>query len=307
MILTYYREEPNFGDAINPIIFDHFMPGFFDDDPKSVFLGIGSILGLYSGTEATDRIIVFSSGYAYGDMPAADKRYDIRCVRGPNTARVLNLDPGLAVTDGAVLLRHIPGYEQVGEKKYPFSIVPHHMSEKMFHKWNDVFQEAGLNHISPKMNAPEAIRQIRQSECILAEAMHAAIIADCYRIPWIPVKMFGHINSFKWEDWTLSMGMNYSPHSTPSLFNDMHIRQVLHEKMPWDKGIMAAAIAPAYKTYQHYHKERKFISAIKQIMQKQPLLSKESLLQSKTSQLLDILESIRIDYTSRGPENATAP
>jgi succinoglycan biosynthesis protein ExoV len=44
MLLTYHKGQ-NFGDALNPVIWNHFLPNFFDDDNNHLFLGFGTILG----------------------------------------------------------------------------------------------------------------------------------------------------------------------------------------------------------------------------------------------------------------------
>lgn len=35
---------------------------------------------------------------------------------------------------------------------------------------------------------------------VLADAMHAAIIADAMRVPWLPLITSPQINTFKWLD-----------------------------------------------------------------------------------------------------------
>ncbi|MFO7979081.1 MAG: polysaccharide pyruvyl transferase family protein [Bacteroidales bacterium] len=299
MILTYYK-EPNFGDAINPLIFNQLLPDFFDQKDQSLFLGIGSILGLFHGSINTRRIVVCSSGFAYGQMPELNHRYDIRCVRGPLTAKALKLPAHLAVTDGAVLLRLLDEFKVPVSKKYPFSFIPHHHSEKVYDQWQELLPEVDMHYISPRLEAHQAITQIRQSECIVAEAMHGAIIADAFRIPWIPVKMFQHINAFKWQDWMLSMQMKYAPHQLSSLFGDSWIRHMIStERFPFDKkGIIASALTPAYKKYQDLYKKKKFIRELKAIREKEPVLSNESLLESRVDQLQQILYEIRNTYTS---------
>lgn len=299
MILTYYQ-EPNFGDAINPLIFNQLLPDFYDQDDRSLFLGIGSILGLFHGSSNTRKIVVFSSGFAYGEMPVLNHKYDIRCVRGPLTANALKLPSHLAVTDGAVLLRLLEEYKDPVPKKYPFSFIPHHHSEKVFDQWQELLPEVGMHYISPKLDARQAIAQIRQSECVVAEAMHGAIIADTFRIPWIPVKMFQHINAFKWQDWLLSMQMEYNPFKITSLFSNTWIRHMIStERFPNDKtGILASAFTPAYKKYQDVFKKRKFISEMQAIRNKEPVLSKETLLNSRVDQLQEILRAIQGAYSN---------
>ena len=299
MVLSYYK-EPNFGDAINPMIFNNLLPGFFDEDERTLFLGIGSILGLKKGFERTRKIIVFSSGYAYGKAPKIDNRYDIRCVRGPLTAKALNISTALAITDGALLLNLLPDFQSTPDKKFRFSYIPHHRSVEIFDHWEEVMGETGINIISPKQDPVKVIRQIRESECVLAEAMHGAIIADTFRVPWIPVRMFKHINNFKWKDWALSMETKYCPEPITSLFNESWIRKILKHKFNFDKtGTLSGTITPIFKKYQQLRREKMFVRDIGRIMEREPFLSREGLVQSKTDQLISILESIQRDYRKK--------
>jgi succinoglycan biosynthesis protein ExoV len=41
--------------------------------------------------------------------------------------------------------------------------------------------------------------------------MHAAIVADAMRVPWIPLVTSPQVNTFKWLDWTRSMKVQYAP------------------------------------------------------------------------------------------------
>jgi len=298
MILTYYKGE-NFGDAINPMIFHHLLPGFFNDDPSERFLGIGSILGFEKGDDKTKKLIVFSSGFAYDEPPVINERYDIRCVRGPMTASVLKIDKSKAVTDGALLLRQLPVFQKEQPKKYKYAFIPHYRSEQMFDRWEKVLKPIGVHYISPASDPVDVIQQIRQSECILAEAMHGAIIADIFRVPWIPVRMFTHINAFKWQDWMLSMKMeNYKPHVLPRIYNMDWIQWIINDKFNiTQKSFANKAISYTYRGYQNQRLESKFRMAMQEIINHKPFLSKDGVLQTREEQLLEILEGIKTDYT----------
>ncbi len=214
MLLNYFRGQ-NFGDALNPIIFDRLLPGFFDDDPDIEFSGIGSIIGLPMNVAAKRRII-FSSGFAYGTLPHIDETFDIVCVRGPLTAKILKIDPNLAITDGAILLNALKFPQQ--EKKYKYSFMPHWESELKY-PWERICQEADIHYVSPTLTPEETINEILQSEFIIAEAMHAAIAADTLRVPWLAVKAYRGINEFKWNDWTSTLNLHYSPQKLPSMYS----------------------------------------------------------------------------------------
>lgn len=234
MKLTYH-EGKNFGDALNPIIFYHFLgKEFFDEDTSVRFIGIGSILGL---KKQQGRKIVFSSGYAagddsaYGTAPVIDENYEIICVRGPETARILNINPEKAIADGAILLP-VFYHPSAQEKKYKFSIMLHHKSLDFYSGWEEVCNSAGIHLIDPRKDVAQVVSEIKSSEVIFCEAMHGAIVADAYRIPWIAVNFYPHINFFKWRDWCASLSMKYSPLNCYEYLHDIDfLSQVVQRKI----------------------------------------------------------------------------
>ena len=61
MRLQWFRGgRPNFGDELNTWMWPRLLPGFFGDDPRVLFLGIGSIIGTQYDTAA--RKVVFGAG-----------------------------------------------------------------------------------------------------------------------------------------------------------------------------------------------------------------------------------------------------
>ena len=134
MKLCYYSEKQNLGDAINPLIFNKFLPDFFDNNEEEKFLGIGSIIGFPEFHKA-EKKIVFSSGFAYGELPKIDDSYDFICVRGPLTAKKLGLDIKTAITDGAILINTFDF--GTPEKIYKYSFMPHIGSES-FYPWKEL-------------------------------------------------------------------------------------------------------------------------------------------------------------------------
>lgn len=297
MILSYFKGN-NFGDAINPLVMPHHFPGFFNHDESVMFLGIGSILGFIKPTDKVEKAIVFTSGFAYDSIPKPDKRYDIRCVRGPMTADALNIDQKLAVTDGALLLRNIPELNQEPCKKYKYCYIPHHISEKIFDRWQPLFHETGIEFVSPAQDPLTVIRKIRESEIVLAEAMHAAIIADTFRIPWIPVKMFGHINHFKWQDWLYSMEMGkYEPVFLPKLYHREWIEWIFFDKFGIkQKTQINKSISKIYRNFQTRFKESAFKKRLKIFADIDPVLSNTDLINQRMEQLLIISKKIYSDY-----------
>ncbi|MBL3658184.1 polysaccharide pyruvyl transferase family protein [Fulvivirga sediminis] len=293
MKLTYY-ESANFGDALNPRIFKHYLPDFFDQNSDIQFLGIGSILG-FGETQTAPKKVVFSSGYAYGSIPTLDDTYDIFCVRGPKTCEALNIDKSLAVVDGAMLLRNMEVNNE--EKKYKFSFMPHWESELKF-DWRKIAEQSGINYISPTEDPETVLKKIKQSEVVIAEAMHAAIVADALRVPWIPVRSYKGINNFKWTDWCSSLEMNYSPFQVGSYYhNTDFMREVIRGKMKVKipNGLLSGVLS-SYEVYQSAFLINKLVDKMEHIKTLEPQLSRSNILDSKVEQLLEKFELLKKKY-----------
>jgi len=297
MELVYYKETSNFGDLLNPLIFHQLLPGFFDDDPIEQFLGIGTILGQEQGTEQTEKLIVYSSGYAlgdeftYGKPPVLDDRYEILCVRGPLTAKVLGLDEKLAVADGALLLKYL--VIPTAPKVFTYSYMPHHVSEGMYELWKERVEEAGIHFISPGQPINAIIEQIQQSEVLIAEAMHGAIVADVFRVPWIAVKAYNHINSFKWQDWAKSMKLDVKLHTMPSLFSRRKIANMTGEVFQNGAKPLQNISERVLEYRQRWIREPLTVRRLKKLKNSRPQLSETSILNDKSQQLLDILQTVK--------------
>lgn len=234
----YYHKGKNFGDQLNPMIFDHFLPGFFSEQGETLFVGIGSLIGLVS--RFPSRKIVFSSGLAdgdaatYGPVPKDLSTFEFVCVRGPLTAARLALSPELAITDGAILLAAMPlSYQRSQEV---ISFMPHVGSEHFFDH-QKMADALGWQFISPTESPDAVLRKLMRSKFVVTEAMHGAIVADTLRIPWIPYVGFSTINAFKWEDWCASMDLAYKPFKLKSYFDEQRLKQWVNDrwskKVPW--------------------------------------------------------------------------
>lgn len=292
MLLRYYR-EPNFGDALNPLIFEHFLPHFFDDDPSIEFCGIGSIIGLEINPGVHKKVI-FSSGFAYGTLPTIDDSFDFVCVRGPLTAELLKLSPQKAIIDGAALLRRMDFGAH--PKKYKFSFMPHWESELKY-PWKTICEEAGILYLSPTTPVLEVIDKILESEVVIAEAMHAAIVADALRTPWIPVKAYNGINAFKWNDWLSTIGFEYRPNPIRSMYayNDFVVGLV-DKKRPGLPPFLRNASVKSYVYGQELFLRSRTVKQFEALKKLDPTLSKEDILDSRVDQLLEALEQVKVRY-----------
>lgn len=202
----------NFGDALNPWLWNRLLPGFLDRDASTLFVGIGTILDGRVPAEPTK--VVFSSGTGYGPPPQLDDRWHFFCVRGPLTAGRLGLPADRAVTDGAALLPLV--FDGTRQRRRGIAFMPHHFS-KQHYDWRPLSRRLGLTYLDPDAPVSRLLEQIAGAELVLTEAMHGAIVADTLRVPWVALSIYEHINGFKWDDWCQSMEVSYRPELVPPL------------------------------------------------------------------------------------------
>jgi hypothetical protein len=222
MKMYYFRaERGNFGDDLNPWLWGRLLgDDFFDEDDQEIFVGIGTLLN--HRIPKAKRVIVFGSGHGYGSKPNIDDGWDFLCVRGPKTAEFLGLPPSCAIADPAILIcDHLGG--KVQPKSGRIGFIPHCDSAELG-DWREICFLAGYEYIDPHWHVDQVIEKIGHCERVVTEAMHGAIFADAMRVPWLPVAAYGHISTFKWQDWCMSMELQYAPCSLPSIWRgDDHL------------------------------------------------------------------------------------
>lgn len=209
MILHYYKAptgDINFGDDLNEWLWPKLLPGFFDNDASEYFFGIGTLLSEKMLHKFPQKII-FGIGAGYDAPPVIDESYKIYFVRGPLSAKAIGLPPTAAITDSAYFITR--KFKPSNLKKYKYSYMPHHTYANK--EWKTFCDDIGVHYIDPNTPVEQILNEISQTEKMITEAMHGAIVADALRIPWIPVVSGEKINGFKWQDWTLSIRRDYSP------------------------------------------------------------------------------------------------
>ncbi len=224
MKLFYYKRPDgmsNFGDSLNPWLWNQLLPGVFDEDETAVFIGIGTLLNnlLRHRLSKARKIAVFSSGVGYETgLPAIDDAWEIYCLRGPLSAQKLSLPANLAVADGAILVRRL--FKPDGCKATRFAFMPHvHHANYGGASWKVICEQIGFGYIDPRWSIEQVLSAISQTEVLLAEAMHGAIVADALRVPWVPICTSSRILTFKWLDWCSSIDVEYQPRYVTPLVN----------------------------------------------------------------------------------------
>lgn len=283
MKLFYYKfqnrfpDGRNFGDDLNPWLWKKLLPGVLDEDENTLFVGIGTLLN--ENLPKAGRTVVFGTGVGYHKPPNIDDSWTIYCLRGLLSAQALGVSSELAITDGAVLIRRL--FSATSSKVHRFAYMPHVVQAYRNGKaWNEVCEQLGFKYIDPRWSIEQVLSAISQTEILLAEAMHGAIVADALRVPWIPIRTSSNILEFKWRDWCSSLGVEYFPREVVCLSDlpkGVSRRASLHR---WVKKTQAATqLSLITKTSR-------------------PTLSNETHLERLTVQLEEKLQQFKDDVAS---------
>ena len=291
MKLYFYRgKRPNFGDELNVWLWPQLLPDFFDDDERQLFVGIGSTLFDFLPRES--QKIVFGAGYGgYTAVPTIDERWRFYFVRGRLTAAALGLDADLAVGDAAILVRSCA--TRPARKAHRISFMPHWESAADG-EWAQVSRDAGLHYIDPCDSVENVLTQIQESEVIVAEAMHGAIVADALRVPWIPVRPIQPPNRAKWHDWASALDVTVGwGRVTPSTALELAISLTRghkrHAARLRTRGQRLRAIAPgAFREIA--------ARSLARVATREPSLSSDAAIDRAHTRMLEALRRLKADF-----------
>lgn len=213
----YYHKcsKPNIGDDLNLWFWNKILGKKFTDfnEPETMFAGIGTILN--DKLPNSKKTYILGSGAGYGNkIIKKPDNWDVYFVRGPLTARAIDVPTELAISDPVIILPDIKKIIKDDDTKYSF--MPHVGIDS--HILKNFIDDIGINYISPSDDQDEILKKIVNSKALITSAMHGSIIADAYRIPWVPVVTSNEILSFKWKDWCESINVDYNPVVLPAIW-----------------------------------------------------------------------------------------
>lgn len=291
--MYFYRgRRPNFGDELNVWLWPRLLPGFFDDDERELFIGVGSTLFDFLPRES--RKIVFGAGYGgYTAVPAIDGRWRFYFVRGRLTAAALGLDADLGVGDAAILVRSCVA--RPARKAHRISFMPHWESAADG-QWAEASRAAGLRYIDPCDTVENVLTQIQESEVLVAEAMHGAIVADALRVPWIAVRPIQSPNRAKWHDWASALDVTLRwARVSPS--NALELAMSLTRRKRHAGGIRArgqrlrAIASGAFKDLA--------ARSLARVASREPSLSSDPAIDRAHTRMLEALDRLKTDFADR--------
>lgn len=223
----------NFGDEpLNRVLLSKLFPNLNQEanHPKYILLGIGSILGMRSScmrpNETNLPLLVYGSGYQYGEPSLLPEDSKVFCVRGNYTCETFGFDKSCAVADPAILLpkffpRDVQSIAGRTARIYRWS---HGLNSKEMGeslnlttlrlKFWDTCRSISDTRFSDIFTARTEgdfagwLRRLWSCERIETESLHAAIVADAYGIPWRPLMRRWHR---KWNDHFSMLGIEEKP------------------------------------------------------------------------------------------------
>lgn len=200
----YSSAKQNIGDMLSPVVVQNIM-GVLDlpegtRDTKHLF-AIGSIIDT-SYQDAT----VWGSGVLNGEKKwwwRFFRKLDIRCVRGPETRKVL-LDNGYRCPeiygDPAILMSKIYPAPHDVKKEYEYRVVRHY-----------AYSQDTNYSLSPITSDWKLfINEILKSKLIISSSLHGIVLAETYGIPAILLRE-QNMNLFKYRDYYYSTGRYQFP------------------------------------------------------------------------------------------------
>lgn len=225
MNLKFYKGNvSNFGDALNEHIWPSILQCEFDnyDDIGGYgFYGIGTLID--GRIPLKSKSIIFGTGIRDVKKDYSGNNWNIYFVRGPITARVLNLKSSYCVSDPAYCLKFLSMENEKSKlNANSIGLIPHFLSLNYI-DWEKTCDQLGYTYIDPRNSVPDILESIQGCKAIITEAMHGAIIADYYRIPWARFRFFSHfyesplVSEVKWNDWLASIEKNIYSHDIPFL------------------------------------------------------------------------------------------
>lgn len=298
------HQPSNFGSALNRWLWPQLSPTLFPpkhspskySDPQNsltadsiansdtTFVGMGTLINsqLSKQTATAKKLIIFGTGLGYEqpliNLPAS---WDIRCVRGPLSAKQLGLPAHKAITDSGLLVSQV---FTASAQREGCSFIPHiGHTITADSSWQRICKEAGIRYIDPRWPVEKILRAIASSDRILSESLYGAIVADALRIPWIPIVTSPRIYSFKWQDWCASMHLFYHPYRLPALKSYQRWGQTLHSAKHWLEAALEGPVSS--QQYELFADERAIAQRLTNIAKQAPCLSSETTYVHKLEQL----------------------
>lgn len=203
----------NLGDWLTALLVDQLAGSV--SEPKAgepCLIACGSILhGQHLTGIPASCIHVWGSGLGDAASIPPELPLTFHAVRGPITRRNLFLPPATPIGDPGLLVPEVLDLTADLKKHGDEVLYVSHVSERT--PAVPHLADAAVSAWVPSADwALKTIGRISQAHFVLAESLHAAILAQAYGVPWAPfshrwtkLKGLGYGHFLKWADWLASL------------------------------------------------------------------------------------------------------
>jgi pyruvyltransferase len=210
---THEETKLNFGDAINPYLFENITSkpvasahNIFNLFQRPVYYFIGSILNNLNNKNA----IICGSGFISADATITKKPKSVIAVRGP-LSREIFLKHGISCPevycDPALLLPYfIKQQKQI--KNCDIGIIAHYADKKVLQDTTINSSGMSFKFIDIESEKENFIEEVCSCKCILSSSLHGIIVAHAYGISTVWIKLSNNLigGDFKFNDYAFSTG-----------------------------------------------------------------------------------------------------
>lgn len=225
----YWIRSQNFGDALNPIIYEYITdqyPKIAQEAESPKILAIGSIM-----LAALPGDTVWGTGCIREKSPLYCNDFThFKAVRGPLTAMVLR-DSGINLGDvpfgdPAILLpRFIPRSKPVEGR---IGFLPHYVDADFLEIIpSEVFP------IKPMTDTATMLGKIMTCEILVTSSLHGIVVAEAYGIPAIWVELSDNVagGGFKFRDYYAVTGRTIKPLDWRSQWNWQDVISIASDRV----------------------------------------------------------------------------
>lgn len=132
----------------------------------------------------------------------------------------MRLQNEYALIDAAYAIKFTPEYKKLLNlpKRYKYTVITYFRSKDLiYYEALKALRNVNILHSSDYGSIENALKVIAQSEYVISESLHGAIIADALRVPWARLNFYlqnpgdKETAEFKWADWARSLNLNAPP------------------------------------------------------------------------------------------------
>lgn len=203
--MYWWREHPNFGDAMNPILIKQLfgIDVEWSEIVEADLIGAGSTLEWIATTQNKLKkdLYVWGSGYIRNVTPPIySERVKILALRG-QFSHLPSGAGGIALGDPGLLCDRL--FPKPTSKRYSIGIVPHYWNKNDIAFIKLINKYPALKVIDVGDDPIEVIRLIGECEFIFSSSLHGLIIADSFGIPnqWVEFDTTIYGNGWEFKDY----------------------------------------------------------------------------------------------------------